>query len=138
MQLRSIMSRSAKWSNLIWSVAIIGVMSAYFERIADLGSYVPWLFGFFFVSWAICLPVSLVILFFRLLRMIGRAAFVYVFIGTCCFYLGNCGLLFGIGDIKRDSLWIVFYWVTVTIGVFVLADIFFMEIPEFQSKRVDK
>jgi len=132
------MNRSAKWSNLIWTLGILGTVSEYFTRIAALGSYVPGLFGFFFVSWAICLPVSLFILFLRLVRVIGRATFVYVFLGICCFYLGNCGLLFGIGDIKRDVLWIVLYGVTVTIGTFILVDIFFMEIPGFPAKRVDK
>jgi hypothetical protein len=138
MQLESIMSRSAKWSNLIWSLGILGALTAYFARIAALGSYVPGLFGFFFVSWAICLPVSVFIVLLRSLRLIGRSGFIYVFLGLSCFYLGNCGLFFGIGDMKRDTLWVVLYWLTVVIGIFIFVDTFIIEIPGFSSKRVKK
>ena len=132
------MSRSAKWLNLIYSLAILGALSVYFAWMAGHGSCVPGLFGFFFVSWAICLPVSLFIVLLRLLRVIGRLEFVYVFLGVGCFYLGNCGLLFGIGNMKRDALWVGLYWATIVIGIFILVDIFFMEIPGFPSKRIDE
>jgi hypothetical protein len=132
------MSTSAKWWNLVWSVGILATLTTYFARIQNQGSDVMGLFGFFFVSWAICLPVAVLILLLRLLRVIGRASFVYVFLGLCCLYLGNCGLFFGIGDVKRDALWVVLYCVTVAIGIFILADTFIMEIPGFRSKRIDK
>jgi hypothetical protein len=138
MQLKSLMKRSPKWSNLILSLGILGAVSIYFVRVASHGSYVPGLFGFFFVSWAICLPVSVFIILLRLLRVVGRAGFAYLFLGLSCLYLGNCGLFFGIGDMKRDALWIALYWVTIVIGIFILFDTFIMEIPGFPSKRVDK
>jgi hypothetical protein len=132
------MRTSAKWWNLVWSVAILAALTIYFARIANQGSNVLGLFGFFFVCWVICLPGSVFIVLLRLFRVIGRAGFVYVFVGLSCFYLGNCGLFFGIGDIKRDVLWVALYWVTIVIGIFILVDAFIMEIPGFPSKRVHK
>jgi hypothetical protein len=132
------MNTSAKWPNLIWSLVILGAISACFSRIASHGSLVPGLFGFFFVSWAVCLPVSLLIFLMRLFRVIGRTAFLYTFMGLSCFYLGNYGLFFGIGDIKRDALWMALYWVTIVIGICILVDIFIIEILGLPIKRVEK
>jgi hypothetical protein len=135
---KSIMSTSIKWWNLVWSVAILASLTTYFARIPNQGSDVLGLFGFFFVCWVVCLPVSLFIVLLRSFRVMGRSGFVYVFAGLSCFYLGNCGLFFGIGDIKRDALWVALYWVTIVIGIFILVDTFIIEIPGFPSKRVDK
>jgi hypothetical protein len=132
------MSTSAKWWNLVWSVAILAALTTYFALVPNQGSDVLGLFGFFLVCWMICLPLSVFIILLRLFRLIGRAGFVYVFLGLSCLYLGNCGLFFGIGDIKRDALWVALYWVTVVIGIFILADTFIMEIPGFRSKRINK
>jgi len=129
---------STKWFNFIWSLAILGAVSLSFVQIARHASSPPGLFGFFFLSWAVCLPISILIVLLRVLRIIGRSAFGYVFIGLSCFYLGNYGLFFGIGDIKRDALWVALYWVTVVIGIFILVDIFILEILEFPLKRVNK
>ena len=129
------MSKSAKWWNLVLSAAILAALSIYFARIANQG---PGLFGFFFVSWAICLPASVFIVLLRLFTVIGRTAFVYVFLGLSCFYLGNYGLFFGIGDIKRDALWVALYWVTIVIGIVILVDIFIFEILRISSKKVHK
>jgi hypothetical protein len=132
------MSKFAKWWNLVLSAAILAALSTYFARIANQGSDVPGLFGFFFVSWAICLPASMLIVLLRLFGVIGRAGFVYVFLGLSCFYLGNYGLFWGIGDIKRDALWVALYWVTIIVGIIILVDIFILEILRISSKKAHK
>lgn len=129
---------SAKWWNLVWSVAILATLTTYFARIARYGSNVLGIFGFFFVSWAVCLPISLFIVLLRLFRVIGRVGFVYIFLDVSCFYLGNYGLFFCIDDIKKEALWVVLYMITIIIGIFMLADAFIMEIPGFPSKRIEK
>jgi hypothetical protein len=123
---------------LVLSAAILAALSTYFARIANQGSDVPGLFGFFFVSWAICLPASMLIVLLRLFGVIGRAGFVYVFLGLSCFYLGNYGLFWGIGDIKRDALWVALYWVTIIVGIIILVDIFILEILRISSKKAHK
>ena len=132
------MSKFAKWWNLVLSAATLAALSTYFARIANQGSEVPGLFGFFFVGWAICLPASVLIVLLRLFGVIGRAGFVYVFLGLSCFYLGNYGLFLGIGDIKRDALFVVLYWITIVIGIVILVDIFILEIFRIPSKKLHK
>jgi hypothetical protein len=129
------MNTFAKWWNLAWSVAILAALTTYFARIANQGSNVLGLFGFFFVSWAVCLPISLFIVLLRLFRVIGRAGFVYIFLGVSCFYLGNYGLFFCIDNIKSEALWVALYMATILISIFILVDAFVLEVPGLKHSK---
>jgi hypothetical protein len=132
------MNTSGKWWKLAWSAAILTALTIYFTAIPNQGSDGVGIFGSLFVCWLICLPVSVLIVVFRLFRMIGRTGFVYVFVGLSCFYLGNCGLFLGIGEINRDALWVGLYCITIFIGIFILLDSFIIEIRRVPSKKLSK
>jgi hypothetical protein len=124
-----------KWANLIWSMVILFALTICSISVNRHGPYVPGLFGFFIVGWTVCLPAAVIVVILRLLRLINRGVFLYVFSGVACFYLGICGLYFGVGDLKRDELWALLYGLTIALGIFILVDAFVLEIPGIRKSK---
>jgi hypothetical protein len=135
MQLETKIQFDVKWPNLVWSIVILFALTICSIGISRHGSYVPGLFGFFIVSWMVCLPAATIVLILRLLRIINRGMFPYVFSGVTCFYLGICGLFFGVEDLKRNELWVVLYGLTIALAIFILVDAFVLELPGIRKTK---
>jgi hypothetical protein len=137
MQLKIKAEQSVKWSNLIWSIVILFSLTLYFIKITWNGPHLPGLFGFFLVSWLVCLPAALIVLLLRLFRFVNREAFIYIFLGVSSFYLGICGLYFGVGNVTRDAIWVFLYTITTAISIFMLVDAFVLEIPGIRKSKIN-
>jgi hypothetical protein len=82
----------------------------------------PGIFGLFFLIWSFLAVSAAVALALRAFAGLNRGAFLYIFITSGALFFGTICLIKGIGNIKRDALWLILYLSTITLTLSMLAD----------------
>jgi len=124
-----------KWIYLAISMAILLICSAYCWLISQRSGNITGYLGWFSIAWVFSLFAAVICFACRMLHLIKRDNFSYIFVSVISFSLS----LFGITKVQDMehlvSLWGLLLFAGLLIGALMLADTYIMEILTPQKRK---
>lgn len=113
-----------KWISLIASLIILAIFTELCLRMVGRSTEVIGVWGFVFIFWIFCVFGGLIVFALRLLHILSKNSFIYIFLSVSCLYLGIMGLFLGIGNNKIDVILILAFNATLVLSLIMLTDSF--------------
>ena len=117
-----------KWLFLVSGLTFHSLITLLFIHVSRNSTGVLGFFGWFIVYWMFILSFSIVALVLRLFGVLRRQGLLYIYLGLGSFLTGLTGVFIGVGDIKRDILWICLYFATIVLGSTMLSESFIVNL----------